>query len=114
MTIGGGLFVARTSDGGASWQSFREGLPQEHGYDVVYRHALDASGDRVCFGSTTGNVYVSEDRGETLALRRQQPAAGPLGALRLMPRVSPSPGTCSASSRPSADGGGARARPCAR
>ncbi len=65
MTIGGGLFVARTSDGGSSWQTFREGLPQEHCYDTVYRHALDASGDRVCFGSTTGNVYVSEDRGET-------------------------------------------------
>lgn len=64
-TIGAGLFVARTSDGGASWQAFREGLPQEHAYDVVYRHALDARGDRVCFGSTTGNVYVSEDRGET-------------------------------------------------
>lgn len=65
MTIGGGLFVGRTTDGGASWQTFREGLPQEHTYDVVYRHALDARGDRVCFGSTTGNVYVSEDRGES-------------------------------------------------
>ncbi len=65
MTIGGGMFVARTRDGGASWQTFTDGLPQEHCYDVVYRHALDARGDRVCFGSTTGNVYVSEDRGET-------------------------------------------------
>lgn len=64
MTIGGGMFVARTSDGGASWQTFREGLPQAHSYDVVYRHALDASGDLVCFGTTTGNVYLSEDRGE--------------------------------------------------
>ena len=27
--------------------------------------SLDADGDRVCFGSTTGNVYVSEDRGES-------------------------------------------------
>ncbi len=65
MAIGGGLFVARTQDGGATWQSFREGLPQEHAYDVVYRHALDARADCVCFGTTTGNVYVSEDRGET-------------------------------------------------
>ncbi len=64
MTIGGGLYVARTSDGGASWQTFREGLPQTDCYDVIYRHALDSSGDRVCFGTTTGNVYVSEDRGE--------------------------------------------------
>ncbi len=67
MTLDGGLFVARTSDGGESWQTFRQGLPKEHCYDVVYRHALDASGDRVCFGSTTGNVYVSEDRGESWA-----------------------------------------------
>ncbi|HVJ92680.1 MAG TPA: sialidase family protein [Labilithrix sp.] len=65
MAVGGGLFVARTEDGGASWQTFRKGLPQEHAYDVVYRHALDARGDSVCFGSTTGNVYLSDDRGET-------------------------------------------------
>ncbi len=63
-TVDGGLFVARTQDGGESWEALREGLPQEHAYDVVYRHALDASGDRVAFGSTTGNLYVSEDRGE--------------------------------------------------
>jgi photosystem II stability/assembly factor-like uncharacterized protein len=65
MAIGGGLFVARTDDGGETWQSFTKGLPQENAYDVVYRHALDARGDRVCFGSTTGNVYLSEDRGES-------------------------------------------------
>lgn len=55
----------RATAGGASWQSFREGLPPEHCYDVIYRHALDARGDRVCFGTTTGNVYISEDRGQT-------------------------------------------------
>jgi hypothetical protein len=67
MAIDGGLFVARTIDGGQSWQTFREGLPQENAYDIVYRHGLDisADGSRLCFGSTTGNVYVSEDRGET-------------------------------------------------
>lgn len=65
MAVKGGLFVARTQDGGTSWEMLREGLPQENAYDVVYRHALDARGDRVCFGSTTGNVYVSENRGES-------------------------------------------------
>jgi hypothetical protein len=65
MSVDGGLFVARTTDGGDRWQALREGLPQSNSYDVVYRHALDASGDRVCFGSTTGNVYLSEDRGES-------------------------------------------------
>jgi photosystem II stability/assembly factor-like uncharacterized protein len=63
MTVDGGLFVARTEDGGESWTQLREGLPQENAYDVVYRHALDVSGDRLAFGSTTGNLYVSEDRG---------------------------------------------------
>lgn len=65
MTINGGLFVARTNDAGQSWQLFREGLPQGNAYDIVLRHSLDASGDDVCFGSTSGNVYLSEDRGET-------------------------------------------------
>ena len=65
MAIGGGLCVARTTDGGQSWQSFRNGLPQENAYDIVLRHGLDVSGDSLCFGSTTGNVYLSEDRGET-------------------------------------------------
>ena len=65
MAIGGGLFVARTEDGGESWVQQREGLPQENAYDVVYRHALDNSGACLAFGSTTGNLYVSEDRGNS-------------------------------------------------
>jgi len=63
-TLEGGLFVARTTDGGESWQQLRNGLPQENAYDVVYRHALAVSGDCVVFGSTTGNLYISEDRGD--------------------------------------------------
>jgi len=65
MAINGGLFVARTTDGGQSWQSFRKGLPQDNAYDIVLRHGLDVAGDCLCFGSTTGNAYLSEDRGET-------------------------------------------------
>jgi len=65
MTIDGGLFVARTENGGQSWQALRTGLPQENAHDIVLRHALDVSGDCLCFGSTTGNAYLSEDRGET-------------------------------------------------
>ena len=67
MAIDGGLFVARTTDGGKSWTQLREGLPQEEAYDVIYRHALDNSGDLLAFGTTTGNLYVSEDRGESWA-----------------------------------------------
>lgn len=64
-TIEGGLFVARTTDGGARWEQQRRGLPQEHAYDVVYRHALANDHGVVAFGSTTGNLYVSEDRGDS-------------------------------------------------
>lgn len=65
MTIDGGLFVARTQDGGESWQQLRAGLPQHNAHDVVYRHALSVSEDAVAFGSTTGNLYLSENRGES-------------------------------------------------
>lgn len=65
MAIDGGLFVACTNDGGATWQALRNGLPQDNAYDIVLRHALDVDGDCLCFGSTTGNVYLSEDRGES-------------------------------------------------
>lgn len=65
MAIAGGLSVARTTDGGQSWQSFRNGLPQDNAYDIILRHGLDVAGDCLCFGSSTGNVYLSEDRGET-------------------------------------------------
>jgi len=46
-----------------------EGLPQRHAYDLVYRHALDvdASGERLAFGSTTGGLWISEDGGDSWA-----------------------------------------------
>lgn len=62
--IDGALFVARTDDGGATWTSQRQGLPQEHAFDVVYRHALANQEGVVAFGSTTGNLYLSEDAGD--------------------------------------------------
>lgn len=64
VTVAGSLFVARTNDGGKSWTQLREGLPQAHAYDVVYRHALSSKKQCVAFGSTTGNLYVSDDRGD--------------------------------------------------
>lgn len=59
------LCVSRTDDGGQTWTAFRAGLPQTECYDLVYRHALDLSGDTLAFGTTTGNVYLSDDRGES-------------------------------------------------
>lgn len=65
MAIDGALCVCRTEDGGKSWTALRAGLPQQGCYDVVYRHALDISEDRLAFGTTTGNLFVSDDRGES-------------------------------------------------
>ena len=60
------LVVNRTRDGGATFEALTAGLPREHCYDLVYRHAwdVDASGERLAFGSTTGGVWVSEDGGD--------------------------------------------------
>ncbi len=62
---GGSLVVTRTRDGGKSFEVLSEGLPQAHAYDVVYRHALaiDGTGNRLAFGSTTGGLWISEDMG---------------------------------------------------
>ena len=67
--VDGRLVVTRTRDGGRSFQTLSKGLPQSHAYDVVWRHAMaiDDSGDRLAFGSTTGNLFVSEDQGENWA-----------------------------------------------
>lgn len=61
------LVVTRTTDAGKSFDELRVGLPQEHAYDLVYRHALDIdeSGDRLALGSTTGGLFASEDGGES-------------------------------------------------
>lgn len=65
MAFNGALCVARTEDGGQTWIELRNGLPQKHCYDIVFRHALDISGDTLVFGSTTGNLFISEDRGDS-------------------------------------------------
>lgn len=67
MAINGSLMVCRTEDGGKTWQELRSGLPQKNCYDLTYRHALDITGDRLAFGTTTGNVFVSENRGDDWA-----------------------------------------------
>ncbi len=68
MAVDGALCVSRTEDGGKTWTAFREGLPQENCYDVVFRHGFDQMGDVLMFGTTTGNLFVSENRGESWEL----------------------------------------------
>jgi len=66
IPLDGRVVVVRTRDGGRSFETLRQGLPQVHAYDLVYRHALavDGSGARLAFGSTTGHLWVTEDGGD--------------------------------------------------
>lgn len=67
IPVGGKLVVSRTRDGGKTFDVLTQGLPQDHAYDVVYRHALalDATGNRLAMGSTTGGLWVSENQGDS-------------------------------------------------
>lgn len=64
VAIDGALVVCRTDDGGKTWKDFRSGLPQKHCYDIVFRHALDLNESTLAFGTTTGNLFFSKDKGE--------------------------------------------------
>lgn len=66
IPVAGQVLVTRTRDGGKTFEALRQGLPQEHAYDIVYRHALavDDSGDGLLFGSTTGSLWSSDDQGD--------------------------------------------------
>ena len=66
VPVDGQVVVARTRNGGNTWEALRRGLPQEHAYDLVYRHALDVdgTGGRLAIGSTTGSLWISEDGGD--------------------------------------------------
>ena len=69
VPVDGKVVVTRTRDGGRTFDVLRDGLPQQHAYDLVFRHALDIdkSGERLAFGSTTGSVWVSENGGDRWA-----------------------------------------------
>lgn len=61
------VVVTRTRDGGQSFEVLCQGLPQDHAYDLIYRHGLDIddTGNRLAFGSTTGGLWISEDQGDS-------------------------------------------------
>jgi hypothetical protein len=67
VPVDGRMVVTRTRDGGESFDVLTDGLPQVNAYDLVYRHALDvdATGERLVMGSTTGNLWWSADAGES-------------------------------------------------
>lgn len=66
IPVDAGLAVTRTMDGGKSFAIIRSGLPQEHCYDLVYRHGLAVADDgrTLVMCSTTGGVWLSTNGGE--------------------------------------------------
>ena len=65
---GGKLRVARSRDGGKSWQFMAKGLPQSNAYALVHREAMssdhhDDAG--VYFGTTCGSVFYSRNAGNS-------------------------------------------------
>ena len=79
----GALVVNRTRDGGRSFETLRSGLPQQHAYDLIYRHGLDvaADGRTLMMGSTTGHLWASANAGDSWqAVAMNLP---PIAAVRL-------------------------------
>jgi hypothetical protein len=60
------LAATRTRDGGGTYDILRGGLPTAPSYDLMYRHGLDidSTGERLAMGSTTGGLWISDDRGD--------------------------------------------------
>lgn len=65
VPVDAALAVNRTNDGGGHFVTERAGLPQEHCYDLVYRHGLAVADDgkTLLMASTTGGVWLSENGG---------------------------------------------------
>jgi hypothetical protein len=83
IPVDGRMVVNETRDGGASFASHGEGLPQRDAYHLIYRHALVTSddGQTLAMGSTTGGLWVSEDAGASWqCLSRDLP---PIAVLRI-------------------------------
>ncbi|MCB2106431.1 MAG: hypothetical protein KDE14_01965 [Rhodobacteraceae bacterium] len=67
--VDGKVVVNRTRDGGKTFTTLRNGLPQENAFDLIYRHglAIDRTGERLAMGSTTGGLWATDDQGENWA-----------------------------------------------
>jgi photosystem II stability/assembly factor-like uncharacterized protein len=85
VPVDGAMAVTRTRDGGHSFEVLRDGLPQHHAYDLIYRHGLDVSadGETLAMGSTTGSVWIGDDQGQRwTAISHHLP---PVHAVRFAP-----------------------------
>ncbi len=84
LPVDGKLRVFRSADEGDSWSALTAGLPQQHAYAGVLRGAMavdNLSPAGVYFGTTSGDVYVSNNGGDSWnALPVRLPRVGYVGA----------------------------------
>ena len=64
------LNVSHTRDGGKTWEHISEGLPDYPCFDLVFRHGLIKWKDHLIFGTTTGHLFHSSNRGQSWALAK--------------------------------------------
>lgn len=57
------LTVCRTNDGGSTWKSIHQGLPDSNAFDLVLRHSFAKKDSILAFGTNNGNLYLSKDNG---------------------------------------------------
>lgn len=67
IPVGAAMAVTRTNDGGNSFKVGNAGLPQQHCYDLVYRHGLAVADDgaTLLMASTSGGVWMSDNAGDS-------------------------------------------------
>jgi hypothetical protein len=67
VPVDAAMCVNRTRDGGKTFETLRQGLPQQHAYHLVYRHglALADDGASLLMASTSGGLWASADGGDS-------------------------------------------------
>lgn len=59
------LVVSYTTNAGKTWQVLSNGLPQQNSFDIVFRHAFQYHAGQLVFGTNNGNLYWSENEGQS-------------------------------------------------
>ncbi len=76
VTPQGQVRVFATRDGGTSWSSASEGLPQRDAWLTILRQAFgsqsEGPGQSLAFGATSGAVYASKDAGSTWSVAAER------------------------------------------
>ncbi len=67
VPVKGRVVISRTRNAGKTFEVLTRGLPQDHAYDLTFRHCLDvdSTGTQLAFGSTTGSLWMSRDGGDS-------------------------------------------------